>query len=66
MARTKKTAPVTDEETKDTPKKKKTPSAYCEFVRQHYHTEDILKLPVRHRLKELGRRWQALKKSQAK
>ena len=42
---------------------KKKPSIYCEFVREFYHTADILKLPVRDRLKELGRRWQELKKA---
>ena len=74
MPRTKKTtAPASpgSEETKtelepEPKKKKKTPSAYCEFVREHYHSEDILALPVRHRLKELGRRWQEFKKSQVK
>ena len=69
MARTKKSAPATEETKAVEPekRKKKTPSAYCEFVKQHYHSEDILALPVRHRLKELGRRWQELKKkSQAK
>ena len=67
MPRTKKTtapaSPGTEEtKTDESKKKKKTPSAYCEFVREHYHSEDILALPVRHRLKELGRRWQEMKK----
>ena len=70
MARTKKTTALAPEEETKTAipekKKKKTPSKYCEFVRAHYHEEDILALPVRHRLKELGRRWQELKKNQSK
>ena len=40
-------------------KKKKVPSAYCEFVREQYHT--TTHLPVRDRLRDLGKRWQALK-----
>ena len=40
-------------------KKKKIPSAYCEFVREQYHT--TTHLPVRDRLRDLGKRWQALK-----
>ena len=34
---------------------------YCAFVKQHYHTPDILKLPVRDRIKELARRWREQK-----
>ena len=41
-------------------KKKKVPSAYCEWVRREYHT--TTHLPVRDRLRDLGKRWQALKK----
>ena len=41
-------------------KKKKVPSKYCEFVRREYHT--TTHLPVRDRLRDLGKRWQALKK----
>ena len=41
-------------------KKKKVPSAYCEFVRREYHT--TTHLPVRDRLRDLGKRWQELKK----
>ena len=44
-------------------KKKKIPSKYCEFVRREYHT--TTHLPVRDRLRDLGRRWQALKKKSA-
>ena len=40
-------------------KKKKVPSKYCEFVRREYHT--TTHLPVRDRLRDLGKRWQALK-----
>ena len=50
-----------EETTQPAPKQKKKPSVYCEFVRDNYHSADILKLPVRDRLKELGRRWQAMK-----
>ena len=39
--------------------KKKVPSKYCEFVRREYHT--TTHLPVRDRLRDLGKRWQALK-----
>ena len=41
-------------------KKKKVPSAYCEWVRREYHT--TTHLPVRDRLRDLGKRWQELKK----
>ena len=40
-------------------KKKKIPSKYCEFVRDQYHT--TTHLPVRDRLRDLGKRWQELK-----
>ena len=45
------------------PKKKKVPSAYCEWVRREYHT--TTHLPVRDRLRDLGKRWQELKKKSA-
>jgi hypothetical protein len=44
-------------------KKKKVPSAYCEWVRREYHT--TTHLPVRDRLRDLGKRWQELKKKSA-
>ena len=44
-------------------KKKKVPSKYCEFVRREYHT--TTHLPVRDRLRDLGKRWQELKKKSA-
>ena len=44
-------------------KKKKVPSKYCEFVRDQYHT--TTHLPVRDRLRDLGKRWQELKKKSA-
>ena len=43
--------------------KKKVPSKYCEFVRREYHT--TTHLPVRDRLRDLGKRWQELKKKSA-
>ena len=62
MPRRTKTKTIEPEETtQPAPKQKKKPSVYCEFVRDNYHSADILKLPVRDRLKELGRRWQAMK-----
>ena len=59
--KTKTIEPMPEETTQPAPRPKKKPSVYCEFVRDNYHSADILKLPVRDRLKELGRRWQAMK-----
>jgi hypothetical protein len=37
------------------PKKKKSPSLYCEFIRKHY--DSVRDKPVRERLKILAKRW---------
>ena len=46
------TAPIT------TPKKKRTLTTYNKFVMNHYSDADVQKLPVRERLKLIGKLWQ--------
>ena len=57
MPRTKKT----NKDEVEVKKKKKQPSTYALFVKQHYHTPECLDLPVRQRLGWIAKKWHAHK-----